>query len=136
MRPDERGSMYTMRAGVILLLVSLAFVSGCSGDGDSGSTSQNPNPNTPPACLVNGTASVTISNDSQNVAIRMIYNGAIPSTGGNQFIALPGQKSASFDGVVAGQFFTISAQRVDNNVLLATYSNQTLAPCDSGDFGF
>ena len=135
MRSNEQGMTNMARIVSTLLVMLLSCVPGCSGGGDDGGTSQNPS--SPPACLVKGTARVIIHNKTQNVPIRMIYNGAVESdAAGNQFIALPGQDSAAKSDVVAGQFFSISAQRVDNNVRLQTYTNQTIPPCDGGVYNF
>ena len=134
MRSNEQGMTNMTRIVSALLLMVLTCVPGCSGGGDGGGTSQNPS--SPPACLVQGTGSVRIFNKNQNVAIRMIYNGAVVSSGGNQFIALPGQNSAFYDNVVAGPKFTISAQRVDNNAIVGTFIDQTIAACNNGTYNF
>lgn len=131
MRSNEQGMTNMARTVSTLLVMLLSCLPGCSGGGDDGQ-----NPSSPPACLVQGTGSVRIFNKNQNVAIRMIYNGAVVSSGGNQFIALPGQNSAFYDRVVAGPKFTISAQRVDNNATVDTFINQTIAACDSGTYNF
>ena len=131
MRCNEQSMTGMARTVATLFLVVLAFVPGCSGGGDTST------PPPTPACLVQGTGSVIIRNGTQNVAIRMIFNGAVPSdAAGNQFIALPGQESAAKSDVVAGQFFRISAQRVDNNAELDLYPPQTIAPCNAARYSF